>query len=260
VNQETRAELLPAITDALDCPILPFVHPKEAVAPRPERDSASSPSGEREIEISFCLLNCAGEVPNVPFMKKISFLLAVALLAAPAVLHAQDAALEERLNKLSAEIQVLIEAKEAQNKRIDELAKAIDAVTQQQNKPNASYASQEDVKVLKEKLLEIDKKRESDNDKVMKALDKLGASLRPAPPVRPVTPTTSGTASNAAPANPGDGFYYEIKPDDTLSAIAKAYSDQGNKVTVKQILEKNPGLKAENLKVGTKIFIPKTKP
>jgi hypothetical protein len=82
-------------------------------------------------------------------MKKISFFLTVALLAAPAVLRAQDAALEERLNKLSAEIQVLIEAKEAQNKRIDELAKAVDALTQQQNKPNASYASQEDIKQLK---------------------------------------------------------------------------------------------------------------
>jgi LysM repeat protein len=193
-------------------------------------------------------------------MKKISFFLAVALLAAPAVLRAEDAALEERLNKLSAEIQVLIEAKEAQNKRIDELAKAIDALTQQQNKPNASYASQKDVEVLRDKLQEIDKKRESDNEKVIKELNKLGASLRTPPPVRPVTPTPGGTTSNAAPANPGDGFYYEIKPEDTLSAIAKAYSDQGNKVTVKQILEKNPGLKAESLKVGTKIFIPKTKP
>jgi chromosome segregation ATPase len=193
-------------------------------------------------------------------MKKISFLLAVALLAAPAVLRAQDAALEERLNKLSAEIQVLIEAKEAQNKRIDELAKAVDALTQQQSKPNASYASQKDVEVLRDKLQEIDKNRVSDIKKVTKALDELGASLHTAPPVRPVTPTTSGTTSNATPANPGDGFYYEIKPDDTLSAIAKAYSDQGNKVTVKQILEKNPGLKAESLKPGTKIFIPKTKP
>jgi LysM repeat protein len=194
-------------------------------------------------------------------MKRISFFLTVALLAAPAVLRAQDAALEERLNKLSAEIQVLIEAKEAQNKRIDELAKAVDALTQQQNKPNASYASQEDIKQLKKELLEVDNKRVSDNEKVIKELNKLGASLRTtAPSVRPVAPTTSGTASNAAPANPGDGFYYEIKPDDTLSAIAKAYSDQGNKVTSKQILEKNPGLKAESLKPGTKIFIPKTKP
>jgi len=62
------------------------------------------------------------------------------------------------------------------------------------------------------------------------------------------------------PASPGGGFYYEIKPDDTLSAIAKAYSDAGHKVTVKQILEKNPGLKAENLKPGTKILIPSTTP
>jgi len=43
---------------------------------------------------------------------------------------------------------------------------------------------------------------------------------------------------------------------DTISAIAKAYQDKGVKVTVKQILDANPGLDPKNLKVGQKVWIP----
>ena len=56
-------------------------------------------------------------------MKRISFFLAVTLLAAPELLRAQDAAVEEHLNKLTAQIQDLVDSKDAQNKRIEELAK-----------------------------------------------------------------------------------------------------------------------------------------
>src|SRR5436190_22463204 len=105
-------------------------------------------------------------------MKKILVLLAAALMVASQQVHAQDAALMERLNKLSGLIDDLIAAKDVQNKKIDELAKAVDALQQQQNKPNASYASQEDVKALKEKLLEIDRKRQDDNEHMLKELEK----------------------------------------------------------------------------------------
>ena len=43
---------------------------------------------------------------------------------------------------------------------------------------------------------------------------------------------------------------------DTLSIIAKAYRDQGIKVTTDQILKANPGLDPKSLKVGQKILIP----
>src|ERR1043165_9702547 len=73
-----------------------------------------------------------------PLMKRISFFLMTALLAAPMISPAQDAATEERLNKLSAQIDVLIEAKDAQNKKIDALEKQVSELQSQLSKPSGN--------------------------------------------------------------------------------------------------------------------------
>src|SRR5262245_2984426 len=138
-------------------------------------------------------------------MKRIYLSLAVALLMSPAVVRAQDAAVEERLNKLSAQIEDLVIAKDAQNKRIEELARAIREVQDQQNRPNASYASQEDVKHLAEKLQEIDRKRQDDNERILKELEKLGKTLKTAPPPRSnTTPPPQGNPGSGNPGNSGN--------------------------------------------------------
>lgn len=189
-------------------------------------------------------------------MKRISFFLAVTLLAAPTVLRAQDAAVEERLNKLTAQIQDLVDAKDAQNKRIEELAKALRGLQDQQGKPNASYASQEDLKQLADKLQEIDRKRQEDNDLILKRIEglgkTLGSSARPAVAPRPATPP-----ADAGTSTPSDkGFEYVIQSGDTLSIIVKAYAEKNIKVTVDQIVAANPGLNPKRLRVGQKVFIP----
>src|ERR1044072_2281703 len=100
-------------------------------------------------------------------MKRISLFLAAALLSAPAFSRAQDAATEERFNQLNGKIDALIEAKNAQNKRIDDIATQLREVQDQLNKPNASYAAQDDVKALAVKLQEVDQKRQSDNERIL---------------------------------------------------------------------------------------------
>ncbi len=189
-------------------------------------------------------------------MKQISLFLAAALSAAPLVVRAQDAAVEERLNKLTAHIQDLVEAKDAQNKRIEELARQVRELQEQQGRPNASYASQEDVKQLAAKLQEIDRKRQEDNDLIVRKIEGLGKTLaaptRPIALSKPVTPPGDGAASTA----PDKGFEYVVQSGDTLSVIVKAYAEKNIKVTVDQILKANPGLKPEKLRVGQKIFIP----
>ena len=186
-------------------------------------------------------------------MKRISIFLAGALLATPALVRAQDAATEERLNKLSAQIEVLVEAKDAQNKKIEALAKAIDALEQQINKPNANYASQDDVKHLADKIREVDQKRQDDNEKILEGIKKeikgLAGTIAKPLPVKPM-PTI-----DAAPIS-DKGYDYVIQPGDTLSVIASAYQDKNIKVTVAQILKANPGLDATKLRIGQKIFIP----
>jgi septal ring factor EnvC (AmiA/AmiB activator) len=193
-------------------------------------------------------------------MKRIFFFLCTALLAAPTISPAQDAATEERLNKLSAEIDVLTESKDQLNKKIDGLESEIRDLQTQVSKPTGNYASADDVKQLKDAIEEVDKKRQEDNERVVKELQNLGKSLNSsAPPRRSSTSTTSISTGEATSNGPQDGYYYTVQDGNTLAEIVKAYRDKGIKVTVQQVLDANPGLKATNLKVNQKIFIPKPK-
>jgi LysM repeat protein len=191
-------------------------------------------------------------------MKRISLFLCTALLAAPTISPAQDAATEERLNKLSAEIDVLTEAKDELNKKIDALDNQIRDLQTQVSKPTGNYASADDLKQLADAIKEVDKKRQADNDRVVQELQRLGKTLTSSPPSHR-SPGTSTPPPIGDTSSPQDGFYYEIQDGNTLAEIAKAYRDKGIKITVQQILDANPGLKANNMKVGQKIFIPKPK-
>ena len=181
----------------------------------------------------------------------------MALFATPSFVRAQDAATEERLNKLTAQIQDVVEAQGTQSKRIEALAKELQAVQQElQNKPVADYASQSDVKELAAKLKEVDRKRQEDNDRILDELKKLGRNLGAGAGKKPATPKVSEEATPKAPVSPEKGFEHIVKSGQTLSAIVQAYKEQNVKVTMKQVLDANPGLKPEKMYVGQKIFIP----
>ncbi len=195
-------------------------------------------------------------------MKKIYVLLLAGLLARPGLVHAQDAATEERLNKLTAQIQDLQERQSSQDNRIEALAKEIQTLQQAQaNQPAVNYASHDDVKELAAKLKEVDTKRQEDNDHVLVVLKSLGKNLGVNSGRKP--PVTPKAADDPAPkiSNPPEkGFEHEVKSGQTLSAIIQAYRDQNIKVTLKQVLDANPGLKPEKMYVGQKIFIPAPQP
>ncbi len=196
-------------------------------------------------------------------MKRISFFLVALLSATPVVIHAQDAASEERFNKLSAQIQDLTDALDAQKKRVDELARQLRALQDQGTRAGAGYASQEDLKQLTAKLQEVDEKRQQDNERIVKELDKLGKALgAPASGAHSKPPSSASTAPPGDTSAPVDKDHYEytIQSGDSLSAIARAYGEKGIKVTVDQILKANPGLKPEKMRVGQKIIIPAPTP
>jgi LysM repeat protein len=195
-------------------------------------------------------------------MKRISFLLVTLALCAPPALRAQDAATEERLNKLSARIDDIEASRDALKKRVDELAKEVDSVREQSSKPVTGYARQEDLNRLGESVKEVDRKRLDDAEKIhtelLKLRDVLKTPLKSSkrPPVAVLEDTPAPPVSN----RPETGFEYVIKSGDTLAAIVQAYKEQKVKVTVAQVLKANPGLKAERLIVGKKIFIPAPQP
>jgi LysM repeat protein len=196
-----------------------------------------------------------GDVSIVGIMKRISFFLMAALLAVPMISSAQDAATEERLNKLSAQIDVLIEAKDLQNKKIDALEKQVSDLQGQLNKPSGNYASAEDLKQVAEAVEKVDKNRKADNERVLNELEKLGKTFgggsgggrRPAA----VTDTPVTTFDPAKPH-----MEHKVESGETVEAIAKAYRDKGIKMTAERILAANPGLQPKNMKIGQTIIIP----
>jgi LysM repeat protein len=190
-------------------------------------------------------------------MKPISLLMVIAALGTPLCSQAQDAATQERLDKLAGQIENLIEAQRVQQKHIDALAKEIESLRDQASKPTGNYASQDDLKRLADALKDVDRKRMEDAEKVSSQLAKLGKTLTATPPPpKKNSGSTTDVSTTEKPPKDEKGYPYTIQAGDTLSAIVQAYRDKNIKVSTDQILKANPGLKAESLKVGQKIWIP----
>ncbi|HTY86333.1 MAG TPA: LysM domain-containing protein [Candidatus Acidoferrum sp.] len=178
------------------------------------------------------------------------FILGLSLAGAPA----QDEATQEQLNKLKGSVQDLIEMQRSQAKRLDALEKEINDL---RDKAGGTGANAEDLQKLADQVQEIEKKRQADKELILKELEKLGktggsTSGRKSTPIVSTNPPPGGASSGGKQT----GYEYSVQRNDTLSIIAKAYRDQGIKVTADQILKANPGLNPNNLKVGQKIFIP----
>ncbi|HHY87252.1 MAG TPA: LysM peptidoglycan-binding domain-containing protein [Verrucomicrobia bacterium] len=182
---------------------------------------------------------------------KTIFIVALAFaLAGLFSVRAQDAATQERLAKIEGRLQDLADAQDAHKRQLDELIKAVEALQQQLNKPNANYVTQEDLKAVVNKL---DEARKRDDEKILKVVEqefdrvaKLLAS-KPAP----------APAASSASSGPTEYFEHMVREGETLSAIAAAYSEQHKiKVTWQQIVAANPGLDPNRLIPGRTIRIP----
>ena len=176
---------------------------------------------------------------------------------------AQDAGTQQQIDKLSGQIQDLLAAQEQQAKRLDALAKDLSELRDKVNTPQVNdSASRSDLKELAAKVQEIDRKRQEDRELILKEIDKLAKVAAAAPvAIKPRTsakaaPTEDSVPTPPAPATPQKGYEYVVQKGDTLGTIAKAYREQGVKVTSSQILKANPGLDANKVYVGRKIFIP----
>jgi LysM repeat protein len=178
----------------------------------------------------------------------------------------QDA--EENYNALRSQIEDLQTAQVAQNKKIQQLLREIEDMKEQLSKPKADVASQESLRQLAETVQELDKKRQSDKELILKEFERLGKAVADAP-VRSNTTHGGGGSGHKSSSeenrgetstpttNPNQqGYYYTIKSGDSLSMIAKYYKEQGVKVGAQQIADANPKVNPGKLLVGTKIFIP----
>jgi len=189
-------------------------------------------------------------------MRKISlwlFILAFTVCAA----RAQDAATQQQIDQLNGKLQDLLDAQAAQDKRIGTLEKSISDLQDKLSQPAAAdSASADDLKKLAAQVQEIDKKRQDDNDLILKQIANFGKGGGGSPASHRSSPAVSTNTPDATATGPQKGYDYTIAANDTVSGIAKAYRAQGVKVTTAQILGANPGLNPNSLVVGKKIFIP----
>jgi LysM repeat protein len=189
-------------------------------------------------------------------MRKISLWLFIVTFTVYAA-RGQDAATQQQIDKLYGQIQDLTEAQAAQNKRIDALEKSIGDLDDKLSQPAApDSANADDLKKLAAQVQEIDKKRQADNELILKQIEKLGKTGGVSTSSHHSSPTVSTNTPDATANGPQKGYDYTIAANDTVSSIAKAYRAQGVKVTTTQILAANPGLNPNSLIVGKKIFIP----
>jgi nucleoid-associated protein YgaU len=186
------------------------------------------------------------------------------LIFSLAAARAQDDATQQQINKLNGQIQDLLDAQSVQAKRIDALEKEISDLRDKSGQPGATdTANADDLKKLADQIQEIDKKRQADKELILKEIEKLGKVSGSSASSHKATPTVSTSVVDnpaSTATGPQKGYDYTIQRGDTVLAIAKAYRDQGIKVTTDQILKANPGLDPKNLIVGKKLFIPAPAP
>jgi LysM repeat protein len=175
-----------------------------------------------------------------------------------AAARAQDDATQQQINKLNGQFQDLRDAQAVQAKHTTALEKEISELRDKLNGPGAN---QDDLKKLADQVQEIDKKRQEDRELILKEIGKLGKVAGSSSGRKPTpTVTTNSATGGSNPGGKENGYEYKVSAGDTLLIIAKAYRDQGIKVTSDQILKANPGLDPKNLKVGQKVFIPAPAP
>jgi LysM repeat protein len=167
-------------------------------------------------------------------------LILIAGLGAPAV--AQDAALVERVNRLTTYVEDLLQYRVDQQKQITELEREVKMLRKQLADASGG-ASREDVIAVADAVKQLEQKHKADIELIATKIEGLGKTTGPTKPRESVQTYTQG-------------WEYTIQQGNTLSAIAKAYRAKNIKVSVDDILKANPGLDANRLKVGDVIFIP----
>ena len=194
-------------------------------------------------------------------MRRFFFVWVTLALCTTPVVRGQDAATQERLDKLSGKIDDLTAGQDALMKQVNDLRRELQSVRELASKPPGNWASPEDLKRVAKAIEEVDRKRIADSELVQKQLEKIRQALdKRLPPMKRTTPLP--TRDNPPPEKPEkadkpqQGVEHVVKPGETLSSIVAACREQKIKVTQKQILDANPGLKADLIIPGKKIFIP----
>lgn len=188
-----------------------------------------------------------------------------------AALADRDAA-EERYKKLNSAVESLIEENASLRKKVQQLGDRLTSMREEQARAASDSSVQDDLKRLAEKIQEVDRKREADMKQVAAELERIaklvtGETSPKSHAKNGTTPKASGdTERPSTPKSiPTKGYTYKVQQGDYLSTIVSAYNAEFKKngmkpITQQQVLDANPGLKAEKMGPGREIFIPMPEP
>lgn len=168
---------------------------------------------------------------------------------------AEKQAAEERYKRLSADVESLLAANVAMQKKISALEAELQNVREEQLRTANKNDNEAAIKKLADAIEEVDKNREADKKMILEEIAKLGKTI--------TTPAIRSKPTVQADPNPGPdkGYPYVIQAGDTLSAVLADFNAQfkakGMKtVSLSQVMAANPGVEWNRLRVGQKIFIP----
>lgn len=187
------------------------------------------------------------------------------LLAALGPLRAQESLTalaerqqwEERVNTMNARLEKLEESIQLYQQRMNKLNDEIRSVREELARANNSgvnAATQKSLELLANAVKEVDRKRMADNEKVLNALNELQKGLLNKSNSSRSAPKDTPPPRAASPAK--DGYEYTVQAGDNASVIASKVKKNGVNITPQQIIDANPGVAWNRLKVGAKIFIP----
>jgi hypothetical protein len=233
-------------------------------------------------------------------MYRYVMLAALTIATANVNVFSQDAAAlarereaEEQYRRMTSLIENLQQANTAQQRRINDLFKDVADLRRQLNEFENRYknnqlgaVSQTDIRKIYDKMGEIEKSRQADNDLVKEQFKELKKLLDRPPVVIPPAvnnPTTRDRSGDRdrdrtgerdikspkdnndeePPAFNGEFYQYKIKSGDRLTQIIAAFNsklkEEGkNKapITLDMVKKANPKMNPNNLVVGREIKIP----
>jgi cell division protein FtsB len=180
----------------------------------------------------------------------------------PAAAIAARQAADERYERMAADIQALQAANDALQTKITAMAAEIQDLRNQQLQAASNSTVQDQLKVLADKIAEVDRKREEDQQAIAEEIRKSMSGLEKSLTAPVSNRTPARPPPETAPATDGKGFLYTIQTGDNLSLIVKTYNEdfksKGLKtITLKQAEEANPDVDWNRLRVGQKIIIPR---
>jgi hypothetical protein len=196
-------------------------------------------------------------------------LLAVALLATPfsrgsSAQPLDPALFGERLLRLTSTVESLELTLASQKRQIDALNSEVQRLREELASEQAKRPWTDDLKRIADALQEIDRKRISDNEHVLKVLEDVRRAVAAAAEASRPAPRGSdarGSSTKAAELGAKKALPYVMKRGETLSGILEDFNPdaarQGyRRLTVQQLMDFNAITDATRIPEGATIMLP----